>query len=69
MVAAHKLLISNRVTRMTDRILFRDFLNLVQKKRGVHRISARNSGARNGCTNFMGARHFRVLSAGKPPCP
>ena len=35
-----------------------------QKKRGVHKISARNSGARNGCANFMGAWHFLVLSAG-----
>ena len=25
--------------------------------------------AGNGCTNFMGARHFWVLSAGKPPRP
>ena len=40
-----------------------------QKKRGVHKISARNSGAGNGCANFMGAWHFLVLSAGKPPCP
>ena len=40
-----------------------------QKKRGVHKISARNSGAGNGCANFMGAWHFSVLSAGKPPCP
>ena len=36
-----------------------------QKKRGVHKISARNSGARNGCANLMGAWHFLVLSAGK----
>ena len=28
-----------------------------------------NSGAGNGCADFMGAWHFRVLSAGKPPCP
>ena len=40
-----------------------------QKKRGVHKISARNSGAGNGCANFMGAWHFLVLSAGKPPLP
>ena len=38
-----------------------------QKKRGVHKISARNSGTGNGCANFMGAWHFLVLSAGKPP--
>ena len=40
-----------------------------QKKRGVQEISARNCGAGNGCANFMGAWHFLVLSAGKPPCP
>ena len=40
-----------------------------KKKRDVHKISARNSGAGNGCANFMGARHFCVLSAGKPPMP
>ena len=42
---------------------------LHQKKRGVHKIGARNSGAGNGCANFMGAWHFSVLSAGKPPMP
>ena len=42
-------------------------LSILQKKRGVHKISARNSGAGNGCANFMGAWHFLVLSAGKPP--
>ena len=46
-----------------------DALGKYRKKRGVHKISARNSGARNGCASFMGAWHFRVLSAGKPPCP
>ena len=30
---------------------------------------ARNSGAGNGCANFMVARKNCVLSAGKPPCP
>ena len=39
------------------------------KKRDVHKISACNSGAGNGRANFMGAWHFLVLSAGKPPCP
>ena len=29
-----------------------------QKKRDVHKISTRNSGAGNGCANFMGAWHF-----------
>ena len=38
-----------------------------QKKRDVHKISARNSGAGNGCANFMGAWHFLVLSAGRTP--
>ena len=37
-----------------------------QKKRDVHKISARNSGAGNGCADFIGAWHFLVLSAGKP---
>ena len=40
--------------------------NFFQKKRDVHKLSARNSGAGNGCANFMGAWHFLVLSAGKP---
>ena len=40
-----------------------------QKKRDVHKISTRNSGAGNGCADFMGAWHFLVLSAGKPPMP
>ena len=40
-----------------------------QKKRDVHQISARNSGAGNGCADFMGAWLFWFLSAGKPPCP
>ena len=40
-----------------------------KKKRGVHKISARNSGAGNGRAHFMGAWHFGVISAGKPPCP
>ena len=38
-----------------------------QKKPRVHNFSARNSGAGNGCANFMGAWHFCVLSAGKNP--
>ena len=32
-------------------------------------FSARNSGARNGCANFVGAWHCWVLSAGEPPSP
>ena len=39
------------------------------EKRDVHGISTRNSGAGNGCANFMGAWHFWIVSAGKPPCP
>ena len=42
---------------------------LFSEKRDVHKISARNSGAGNGCANFMGAWHFLVLSAEEPPCP
>ena len=42
---------------------------MFQKKRDVHKISARGSGAGNGCANFVCAWHFCVLSAGKPPCP
>ena len=33
------------------------------------KFSARNSGAGNGRTYFMGAWHFLVLSAGKPRMP
>ena len=44
------------------------FLPLNQK-RDVHKISGRNSGAGNGRADFMGAWHFLVLSAGKPPMP
>ena len=43
--------------------------SICQKKHDVHIISARNSGVGNGCANFMGAWHFLVVSAGKPPCP
>ena len=32
-------------------------------------MSARNTGAGNGCANFMGAWNFLVLSARKPPIP
>ena len=56
-------------SRIADsRIATQGFLQW-SEKRGVHKISARNSGAGNGCANFMGAWHFLVLSAGKPPCP
>ena len=40
-----------------------------KKKPHVRYLSARNSGAGNGCDNFMGAWDFLVLSTGKPPCP
>ena len=42
---------------------------LIQKKPRARNFSARNSGAGNGCANFMDAWHFLVLSAGKTPCP
>ena len=59
---------------MGTKIVNKNFVNklvfpISQKKRGVHKTSARNSGAGNGCANFMGAWHFLVFSAGKPPCP
>ena len=41
----------------------------IGKKPHVCNFSARNSGAGNGCANFMGAWHFLALSAGKPPMP
>ena len=37
--------------------------------RGVHKISARNSGAGNGCANFMGAWHFLGSFCWKTPMP
>ena len=40
---------------------------VIQKKRGVHKISARNSGAGSGCTNFMGAWHFWFFQLENPP--
>ena len=40
-----------------------------QKNPCVRHFSARDSGAENGCANFMGAWHFLVFSAGKPPRP
>ena len=42
---------------------------IYQKKPHVRKSSTRNSGAGNGCANFMGAWHFPVLSAGKPLMP
>ena len=42
---------------------------IYQKKPRARNFSARISGAPTGCANFMGAWHFLVLSAGKPPCP
>ena len=43
--------------------------DLNQKNPRVRNFSARDSGAGNGCANFMGAWHFLVLSAGKRPMP
>ena len=40
--------------------------NKCQKSPHVCKILVRNSGAVNGCTNFMGAWNFCVLSAGQP---
>ena len=40
-----------------------------QKKRDVHKISARDSGAGNGCANFMGAWHFFASFCWKTPMP
>ena len=40
-----------------------------QKNTRVRKILVRNSGAGDGCANFMGALNFCVLSAKKPPCP
>ena len=53
----------DKVRKVCDRSIF------TQKTRDVHKISARNSGSGNGFANFMGAWHFLVLSAGKPPMP
>ena len=41
-------------------------LDKSQKNPRVRKIRVRNSGAGNGCANFMGAWNFWVLSAGKP---
>ena len=40
-----------------------------QKNLSVPKILVRNSGAGNGCTNFVGAWEKSVLSAEKKPCP
>ena len=42
---------------------------IFQKNPHVRNFSARNSGARNGRANLMGAWDFLVLSAGKIPMP
>ena len=43
-----------------------DSQNKNQKKPRVRKIRVRNSGAGNGCANFMDAWKKCVLSAGKP---
>ena len=44
--------------------------NFIQKNPfSVRKIRVRNSGAGNGCANFVGTWKKCVLSAGKPPCP
>ena len=40
-----------------------------KKNPRVRKMFVRNSGAGNGCINFMDAWKFCFLSAGKPPCP
>ena len=62
---------ANKPRNLLCKAIFPIFCNFykLQKRRGVHKISARNSAPGNGCANFMGAWHFLVLSAGKPPCP
>ena len=42
------------------------FLLIIQKNPRVRKIRVRNSGAGNGCANFMDAWKKCVLSAGKP---
>ena len=39
----------------------------VRQRPHARNSSVRNSGAGNGSANFVGALHFLVLSAGKPP--
>ena len=41
-------------------------ISLNQKKRDVHIISARNSGAGNDCADFMGAWHFWLFLLENP---
>ena len=45
------------------------FLRNISEKSFQCKIRVRNSGAGNGCANFMGAWKKCVLSAGKSPCP
>ena len=47
----------------------RNYCLLSEKRVMSIKCFVRNSGAGNGCANFMGAWHFLVLSARKPPCP
>ena len=42
------------------------FCDIVQKNPRVRKIRVRNSGAGNGCANFMDTWKKSVLSAGKP---
>ena len=44
------------------------FFSVIQKNPRVRKIRVRNSGARNGCTNFMDAwKNASVLQ--EKPCP
>ena len=68
------LLLNSFSNNYTGRLLHRAFwqelfLCNCQKNSRVRKIPVRNSGAGNGCANFMDASNFCVLSAGKPPCP
>ena len=48
----------DEVPRVAEGLPKQSSRHFYQKKRGVHKISARHSGAGNGCANFMGAWHF-----------
>ena len=50
----------------SEQKLVGEFLVLLQKNPRVRKIRVRNSGAGNGCANFMDTWKKCVLSAGKP---
>ena len=53
---------ASRTSKMTF-----DYQSTICLFMAICKLSARNSGARNGCDNFMGAWDFLALSDGKPP--